>query len=164
MKQNGFTLIELLVVVAIIGILAAVGVVAYNGYTKSAKINATKANHKVVTRYFQNTIQLCSLGRNEVDYVSWPQCKVTKSVCNEQTDVAWFQAAFSQKFRCDIKNAYNSNEGFTYSYPQYSNSPTPSVVGRMHISTAWPNQNTITLITKWGEGQNDILNTLITQD
>ena len=46
MKNNkGFTLIELLVVVAIIGILAAVGVVAYNGYTKSAKINASKSNH-----------------------------------------------------------------------------------------------------------------------
>ena len=35
--SKGFTLIELLVVVAIIGILASVGVVAYNGYTKSAK-------------------------------------------------------------------------------------------------------------------------------
>jgi prepilin-type N-terminal cleavage/methylation domain-containing protein len=49
-KQKGFTLIELLVVVAIIGILAAVGVVAYNGYTASAKANSVKSNFKMIEK------------------------------------------------------------------------------------------------------------------
>ena len=44
MKRNGFTLIELLVVVAIIGILAAVGTVAYTGYTDNAKESAVNTN------------------------------------------------------------------------------------------------------------------------
>ena len=63
MKNNkGFTLIELLVVVAIIGILAAVGVVAYNGYTKSAKVNASKSNQASVVKYIAAELQKCNLG------------------------------------------------------------------------------------------------------
>ena len=58
-KNKGFTLIELLVVVAIIGALAAVGVVAYNGYTKAAKINVVKTNHKVVKDYILREINKC---------------------------------------------------------------------------------------------------------
>ncbi len=61
MKRNGFTLIELLVVVAIIGILAAVGVVAYNGYTSSAKEKSLRAIHKNLVNLMINNKALCEV-------------------------------------------------------------------------------------------------------
>ena len=84
MKRNGFTLIELLVVVAIIGILAAVGVVAYNGYTKAAKINAAKTNLKTISSWLAaESTKVCAAkqGRNkngmfleDGNYDTWIRC------------------------------------------------------------------------------------------
>ena len=64
MNRKAFTLIELLVVVAIIGILAAVGVVAYNGYTNSAKVSVSKSNHNTVVKKLNLLIQECHLSPN----------------------------------------------------------------------------------------------------
>jgi len=59
MKNKAFTLIELLVVVAIIGILAAVGISQFGGFTESAKISAVKANEKIAATYIRNTLMKC---------------------------------------------------------------------------------------------------------
>ncbi len=54
MKSKAFTLIELLVVVAIIGILAAVGVVTFNTFSENAKKKTTQKNHKAMYKFFSS--------------------------------------------------------------------------------------------------------------
>ena len=59
MNRKAFTLIELLVVVAIIGILAAVGVVAYNGYTYGARVAVAKNNYH---KFIKSELTKCNNG------------------------------------------------------------------------------------------------------
>ena len=91
-NKKGFTLIELLVVVAIIGILSAVGVVAYNGYTSGAKKSACKNNHKMMVKTVYENIMWCEI--------------------NPTIDIAW-SAQFIETHTCGNISAAHRQRGRT---------------------------------------------------
>ncbi|WP_417359564.1 pilin [Gallaecimonas pentaromativorans] len=59
-KQQGFTLIELMIVVAIVGILAAIALPAYQTYTKKAKFSEVIA----ATGAVKTQVEVCSQENN----------------------------------------------------------------------------------------------------
>ena len=102
--NKGFTLIELLVVVAIIGILATVGVVAYSGYTSGAKKSASKTNHSNVVKFIKTSIMKCEIGEELILKYSYSkatgQTKYYSDVCPyvRANNLSYVATAFHNHF------------------------------------------------------------------
>ena len=121
MKQKAFTLIELLVVVAIIGILAAVGVVAYNGYTSAAKVSSSKANHTTVVKFINNTLKLCDVQGGGTLKLSDSR-SINCDINNNAAGINSLNAVFIQYFlNQGFKNPYDNSVTVVYTARNGSN-------------------------------------------
>ena len=98
-NTKGFTLIELQVVVAIIGILAAVGTVAYTGYTGAAKKNAAKTLYSNAVKYLTAEIQKCALNPSGTAIGGAITCSASPTVSDYVTEFVSFSSD---------KNPYNT--------------------------------------------------------
>ena len=109
---RAFTLIELLVVVAIIGILAAVGLTTYNGIQNNAKESATLKSLYTVEKFINTSLATCQLnggGTLTLSPTRSINCDITNNTSNVNAMLDVFMNYFLDQ---GFKNAYNNSDPF----------------------------------------------------
>ena len=156
--KKGFTLIELLIVVAIIGILAGVGIPMYNGYMADAKIKATTVNHKNIVNFISASLTKCASGASNIvlkGHERRPEKDVYVS-CNNSS--FYFAQNFVNHFNNTGFKNHMRDDIFAVQFEKSW--------GEQGLTRIWYTNNTITVITNPGkeDGFNDFLEASIPKE
>ena len=132
MNKRAFTLIELLVVVAIIGILAAVGVVAYQKYISIAQTTAIKSQNNEINKFIKletSTQCLKYSDQLSLSFERWGRTNTRTANCNSSWG-SWngdwdvvskmhrvFNYYFQMNPEVQFKNPVSSKQGYTSACP-----------------------------------------------
>jgi len=138
-KRSAFTLIELLIVVAILGILAAVGIPMYQGYQDTAKFNATRANFNNASSFISAEITKCGISgtmrlKSEVKPGGFDYIDCQTSNIGSSADMV---AKLHEHFKADgWKNPYGNVDASEYGEFAFKNagSPTEALKGYIFIT------------------------------
>ena len=129
--QKGFTLIELMIVVAIIGILAAIAIPAYQDYVAKSKASAALADIAALKTGYElhynekgsTGLDLAAIGGTK----ETGNCTVSVTAPTDAQDGA--ATATTDAIKCVIKNPGRLGTGATISF-------TRTVEGAMQCTTA----------------------------
>ena len=116
--KKGFTLVELLVVVAILGVLAAVGIVSFGGYLGKAKENASKTIHINADSYIKTNLMKCVLGKefipNRIDDMTIPHIASPDVHVDEKNKKIIMYYHGLEKFGFQQTRVSTSNDGIRF--------------------------------------------------
>ena len=148
--KKGFTLIELLIVVAIIGILAGVGIPMYNGYMTQAKINASQANHAAIKSFIAVKYTSCGGSTNVMPLPGYE---------NKSTPSGWWELNCSDSANAHywyFAHYFDAYMGFKNPYDglmsvHTNSSPSP----KLGYTNLYGKGNTIYIYTNIGNESGD---------
>lgn len=136
MKAKGFTIVELLIVIVVIGILAAITIVAYNGITKRASDTQRRSDVQSIAK----ALELYYIDNNR--YPAGSGSTTINSSWSTTADASWQNLAtalqpYSAKLQTDPISSpavpVTGSSGYNYAYYANNSSFCGVGAGKMYI-------------------------------